>query len=184
MQKIVFDVFTDLDPDHLNKVGHEIYLKWLDFATGMTELGGRRISNPTGKYASSIRYRRYGASRVAIVADENVAPEARILETGHKPIDMLEHLAMGAVYPMHRGTGGAGAYVGGGARAKKMWASTRAAGFSGFASTPNSRGARGASNTSGTGPAWTIPAMPAYSPAFILAELVRQAHGVKRPMFQ
>lgn len=184
MERIIFDVFTDLDPEHLNKVGHEIFLKWLDFATGMTELGGKRIANPTGKYASSIRYRRYGAARVAIVADENVAPEARILETGHKPIDMLEHLAMGTAYPIHRGTGGAGAYVGGGERAKKMWAAARRAGFSGFASTPNSRAGRGPANSSGTGPAWTIPAMPAYSPAFILAELVRQQYGVGKPMMQ
>ena len=174
---IVYDVFTDLDPDRLNEVGRETFLKWLDFATGLSELGGRRIAHPTGRYASSIRYRRFGQSRVAIVADESVAPEANLLETGHGPVDLLGKLHPGRTYPMHRGTGGAGPYVGGGARAPKMWAMARAAGFSGFATTPGSAAARGPTNTSGTGAAWTIPAMPAYAPAQILADLVRERYG-------
>jgi hypothetical protein len=177
MADLVIEVVTDLDPERLNAVGLEIFRKWIEFAMGGGMLGGRRIMHPTGRYASSIRYKRYGQAHVAIIADESVAPEALILEIGHGPIDLLTKLAAGRTYPIHRGA--QGAYLGGGARGKRMWAQARAAGFSGFATTPTSIADRGPANTSGTGPAWTIPAMPAYSPAHILAELVRQEHGAR-----
>lgn len=171
---LVYDVYTDLPPDELNAVGRHVFKLWLDFALGRSELGGRRLLHPTGRYASSIEFRQTGRSRVAIVADENVAPEAGILETGHGAVDLLQKLTPGRVYPMHRGTGGAAPVIATGRGARRVWAAVRAAGFSGYATVPRARRA-GARNTSGRGPAWTIPPMPAYAPARILAQLAADA---------
>ena len=167
---IVYDVYTDLDPTALNAVGQEVYRRWFEFALGKVALGGRHIMHPTGRYASAIEFKQRSESRVAIIADEDIAPEAGILETGHGAIDLLKKLTPGRAYPMHRGTGGAAPQIASGPRAKKIWASVRAAGFSGYAVVPRSR-RPGSMNTSGRGPAWVIPPMPAYSPAAILAEL-------------
>lgn len=170
---IVYDVFTDMDPDQLNAVGQEVFLKWIDFALGKEPLGGRRLMHPTGRYASAIEFRASNRARVAIVADENIAPEAGILETGHGAVDLLQKLTPGRTYPMHRGTGGAAPQIATGRGARRIWASVRAAGFAGFATVPRTR-TPGSSNTSRTGPAWVIPAMPAYSPALILAQWVAE----------
>lgn len=175
---IVYDVYTDLPPEELNFVGERAFALWVDFALGKTAMDGRRIMHPTGRYASSIEFRRYNTARIAIIADEDIAPEAGILETGHGAIDLLQKLTPGRSYPMHRGTGGAPPQLTSGRGAKRVWASVRAAGFSGFATVPRSRVTAGPRNTSGRGPAWTIPAMPAYSPAKILADLIsREASG-------
>lgn len=168
------DIYTDLDPQALNDVGMAIYAKWVSFAMGKTSLGGSKIMHPTGKMASAISYRRLGVYKVAIVLDEKAAPEGAILESGHDRIDMLAHLVPGKTYPMHRGTGGAKPILSGKSqsRSRNIWAAVRAGGATGYARTPSDPSKRGASNTSGTGPAWTIPSMRAYSPAQHLADLI------------
>lgn len=171
---IVYDVMTNLDPNQLNQVGLEIFAKWTEFALGGLQLGGKRVLYPTGKYAASLHYRRYGMTRVAIIADEKYAPEARMLETGHRPVDLLQHLTPGRAYPMHRGWA-MGVIMG--KPGRRLWAKRRASGFTGFARVPHQR-APGKFNTSHTGPEWTIPAMPAYSPARILRDLVQAKFGV------
>lgn len=169
-----YDVFTNLDPKDLNAVGLEVFRKWTIFALGAMRLGGKMLMHPTGKYASSISFRRYGSSRVAIIANEKAAPEAGILETGHGPIDMFQHYTPGKVYPMGR-SAGANMHIGS-RQGPQIWAGLRHAAYAGAARIPLQR-KPGEMNTSGTGPAWTIPAMPAYSPARILAELVTLKYG-------
>lgn len=195
-------VATDADPEYINSIGLEIFRLWREFASGQRHLGGRKIENPTGRYAASISIRRYGTrvgirtpghiptrviTRIAVIADATMAPEAVFLERGHRPIDMLNYLDLGKIYPMHR-QGPTPQFVSGGMlphgaygrrRVRQMWAQTRGGRASGYARTPASLANRGATNTSGTGPAWTIPAMPAYSPAQHLAELFANAKGVE-----
>lgn len=173
----IYEVHTNLNPEHLNEVGREVFTLWSEFALGLTALGGKMIHHPTGRYASSLRYRRTGRSVVTIMADEKIAPEANWIEEGHKPIDQLKSLDPGRTYPMHRGT--QFHYVGGGAKGARMWAQSKESGFTGLASTPADGVPRGAHNSSGTGPAWTIPAMPAYAPAKILAELIEARYGAR-----
>jgi hypothetical protein len=172
MAERVYEVWTNLDPEKLNDVGREIFQMWFDFALGHQDLGGKHIAHPTGRYASSLQYRRWGRARVSIVANEKIAPEAVWIEEGHAAVNMLEKLTLGRKYPMHRGT--EFSYVG--ANAPKMWASARESGFSGYARVPADGIARGP-NTSGRGPAWTVPEMPAYAPAKILADLIRAQYG-------
>lgn len=191
-------VSTDQDPEFINQVALEVYRRWVEFALGQVELGGRRIKNPTGKYASSISIRRYGTrtgvrrpgeipkrtvTHIAIIANEKVAPEAAILETGHRAIDMLEHLKPNTAYPIHREGGPPPLMIGQSAYARSqvrsMWSTRRQASLQGLVKTPRVGEARGARNTSGTGPAWTIPAMPAYAPAQILSELIRESYGLE-----
>jgi hypothetical protein len=170
------NVYTNLDPQTLNAVGLHVAKLWISFALGGMKLGGKVIARPTGRYASSISYRRYGAAHVAILSDETFAPEAAILETGHPQIDMKEHLKRGSSIPMHRGLPGHYGSAGYGSpfhagtpRQRRLgqrysiWGQIRSAGFSGFASVGS------------TG--WIIPPMPAYSPAKFLADLIVQQYG-------
>lgn len=160
---------TNLPPEAVNRIGLAIFAQWVDFALGNSALGGRRIVHPTGRYAASIRFRKEGEAAVAIMADEDAAPEAAVLERGHGPVDLKTKLMSGRPYPMHRQPGAnlpSGLRrVGSGPPSMKprMWAQVRASEASGFASFgPNSPPG-----------SWIIPAMPAYSPALILAGIAR-----------
>lgn len=161
-------VKTDLDPTQLNRVGLHIFALWLDFALGNSVLNGRRIVYPTGKYAASLSFRQVGESAVAVVADEDIAPEAAVLESGHGPVDLKTRLAHGRAYPMHRPVGGNQAAtgvrrVGSGPPGLRpsVWAEVRGREASGFASIgPNS-----------PPDSWIIPPMTAYSPAATLARM-------------
>lgn len=163
-----YDIMTDLDPQTLSAVGLAIAQRWISFAMGSSDLCGKTLAHPTGRYASAIQFRQTGVARVAIIANEKQAPEAGVLETGHKPIDLKEYFPEGVVIPMHRGAQGQYGSAGygapildnsKGARRKNVWAKPRAQGATGFA------------RMSQTG--WIIPAMPAYSPAAHLVDLFR-----------
>jgi hypothetical protein len=160
-----YEVQTDLPAWAINQISLEIFRMWVSFAEGGEPLGGRKIAYPTGRYASSIRSQTMGVATVAIMADENIAPEAAWIESGHKPYDMKKALMRGRGYPMHRppGEGNFGTrrlgYTGPISRRRTMWAAARSSEFSGFASIgPNS-----------PADSWIIPEMPAYSPALNLA---------------
>ena len=200
-------VATDAIPEYLNAVSLDIFRMWREFALGQRALG-RTLMHPTGKYASSISMHRYGTrvttvregrefavrqiSHIAIIAsspDENIEKQINSIEYGHEMIDMLDYLDPNTRYPMHRSgmtppivSGGEQAFprsAQGRGRVRQMWAQTRHLQSTGSARTPADKSQRGDSNTSGTGPAWTIPAMPAYEPAHILAELFAQSKGLE-----
>jgi hypothetical protein len=164
-------VRTNLPPEAVSAIGVEIFLMWLSFALGETSLNGKKIHYPSGKYAGSLSLRQVDESTVAIVADEGVAPEAAILETGHRSFDMKTVGALsGRAIPMHRpiGTtpGTSLRRVGAGPPGLRpsMWAEVRQRSGSEFASFgPNS-----------SPDSWIIPPMPAYSPALTLAAMARR----------
>ena len=170
----VYVVKTDLDPAMLTRIGLEIFAKWLDFALGVQSLNGRRLVYPTGRYAASLQFKRTSESSVAIIADEDMAPEAAVLEYGHGAVDLKTKLQQGRAYPMHRPFGGnqTGGLrrIGSGPASMKphMWAEVRSREASGFASIgPNSPPG-----------SWIIPPMPAYSPAMVLAAMAtKMARG-------
>lgn len=170
------NVYTDLDPQALSDVGLRAFQLWVAFALGEDDIGGKVLKHPTGRYASSISFRRYGQSHVAIISDEKLAPEGVILEKGHGAIDLKNYLRRGRAYPMHRGGAGEWGSAGYGApvlaataaarrtgKRRNIWGQVRAAGFSGFASVGK------------TG--WVIPPMPAFSPAQHLSDLIKQHYG-------
>jgi hypothetical protein len=163
---------TDLDPAGVTRVAVEIFVMWMRFALGEEALNGKRLIYPSGRYASSISYRQIDPVTIAIMADESIAPEAAILETGHRSFDMktVSRLA-GRGLPMHRHVGddvhaqATGLRrIGAGPPRPSMWAEVHERGFSGFASFgPNSPPG-----------SWIIPPMPAYSPALTLAAIGRR----------
>ena len=185
----LYTVETDLDPQALSAVGLEVYRMWVNFAMGREQIGGFRIEHPTGRYAASISYRRDGKSSITIMQDEELAPEGRYLEEGHAAYDMLGANSpyRGRVLPMHRGTGQGrprakprGPKALAAARRKNIWAVVKEQGNNGSVRVPESRWGDMGMNTSGTGPAWTIPSLPAYSPAQHLADLAARV-AVTRP---
>lgn len=177
-----WDIQTDLNPAMLTIVGLSMFKKWVEFAMGKTSLGGKMLMHPTGRYASHIRFAQTGVASVAIMAMEGPGvPEASILETGHKRIDLKQYFSKGRVIPMHRGAEGDYGSVGYGpahnafnidrsasankgqmTRGAKIWAKARAQGASGYArigDDPDS---------------WIIPPMAPYSPAAQLVALLQQ----------
>lgn len=159
----VYDVFTNMDEDTLSEVAYAVMEKWIAFALGKTEINGRRIKDPTGKYASSIRLEGRGVNQIAVIAD---APEAEYLEEGHVSVDLKTRLDPGRAYPMHRGTGNMPFVFNQSFNAKKrnIWAIPRSGGFNGFAFTPT--------DATKNPDSWVIPAMPAWNIAQHLKDLV------------
>lgn len=173
---LTYDVVTDASPDEITAIGLAIYERWVAFALGKADINGQMIKHPTGRMASAIRFVGKGPGHVAIILDENMAPEGRWMEVGHGKIDLKKLMRPGQVVPMHRGQEGAYGSAGYGSpvfnstlggRAKNVWAVPRAQGQSGFATIPTKITAENADS-------WVIPAMPATSPAMHLAEMARR----------
>lgn len=166
---ITFVVRTNLPPHAVNFIGQYVYALWVGFAMGREVLNGKRLIYPTGRYAASIRFQKEGEAAIAVFADEEVAPEAAILESGHGPVDLKTKLEHGRPYPLHRFRGGGAGGLrrsGGGPPSMKpaVWADIRAGDFSGVASIgPNS-----------PPDSWIIPSMTPYSPALTIAAMMRQ----------
>jgi hypothetical protein len=150
-----FVVETNLSPEQVSAVGVEIFKQWIEFAMGVRSLGGRMLKHPTGRYAAAISYAEVGAAKVSILANPRIDPVASLLETGHARFDLKTRFQKNRAYPMHRGSGGAPTLN------ARMWASARRNTSTGFASIGENSAAD----------SWILPAMPAYSPARILAEL-------------
>lgn len=178
------DVYSELQPKQLNKIGLAVFKAWTEFALGQRALGGRRLRQPTGIYASALRFEVLGKNHVAVMVDEWIAPHAKIIESGHRQFDMLDYLTPGKAYPMTRNSfkpvaGASTRYAINpqtGRRARTGSGVVRAGRFvpsmTGIVRAPASRESlQGRYNTSGRGPAWTVPAMPAYAPARLIAAL-------------
>lgn len=181
------DLYSELQPKQLNQISIAVFNVWMEFATGQRRLGGRGLKQPTGTYASSLRREVLGKNHIAIIADTGIAPHAKILESGHRSFSMLDYLQPGQAYPITRTTfapvaGSSVSYAINpqtGRRARTGSGLVRAGRFvpslSAIVRAPTSRTSLGArSNSSGRGPAWTVPAMPAYSPARLIAALYAQ----------
>lgn len=155
-------ILTNMAPQEVNRITLEVYSRWLDFALGHTALNGRRIVNPTGRYARSLQVKYEDGIAVGVVADPSIAPEAAMIEHGHASVDLKSRLMHGRAYPMHRA--GPPPRIGGGPNGmrSKMWSQIKSRTATGFASIgPNS-----------SPDSWILPAMPAYSPSATLAAMV------------
>lgn len=173
---ITYVVRTDLPPEGVTRVAVELFTLWMNFALGGEALNGKKLIYPSGRYAASISYRRMGEATVALIADEEMAPEAAILETGHRAFDMKTVTRLsGRALPMHRPLAGPAVAQATGLRRvgttmrPSMWAYAMrggglvepSAGFASFG--PNSPPG-----------SWWIPPMPAYAPALTLAAIGRR----------
>jgi hypothetical protein len=170
---VTYVIRTTLPPEAVTRIGMEIYALWVEFAMGQTSLGGKRLMYPTGRYASSIEFKKTGEASVGVIADEAIAPEAKFIEHGHGAVDLKLKFQRGRPYPMHRPTGDAQhaaetglKRVGSGppGRQPRMWAEVRSRESSGYASI-------GVNSSPGS---WVIPPMTPYAPSLVLSAMIRQ----------
>lgn len=162
----VYDVWTDADEAGVTEIAVAIAKKWIAFAMGEDQINGMHIANPTGRMASSISIEKISPLHIAIVSDEEMAPESKFLEEGHARYDMKSKF-LGRVFPLHRGTGEPILNSTFGGRANNVWASPRAEGFNGMARVPTHI-------TPENEASWIIPAMPAWSPVMHLVALAQR----------
>lgn len=180
-----YEVTTNLDPEALTEVAIEIYRQWLEFALGRRALGGKTLAHPSGRYAASLSWRQTGEAKVAIIADESAAPEAGWIEEGRQGANMKAAMLSGgkvgsdgwryrdipirsdADTPQFDMASLLNNSQGGRLPAKtgRLWAQARPA------IDPNAHWVRMTDKPNSSD--WKIPDMPAYSPAAILAELLR-----------
>ena len=184
-----YEIYTDCDPDTLTEIAMETYRRWLEFALGKDEIGGRILAHPSGRYAASMTWSRQGEAMVAITADEKIAPEAKWIEDGTAGANMKTIMLGGGktkvskdghryrVIPIRRTpqtpSFDMGSLVGNkqGERlplkTSRLWARpawhTNASKFVTMSDKP------------GSAP-WIIPPMAAYSPAAILAGMIREQY--------
>lgn len=177
------DVFSDDNPQELNAITLAIFKVWSEWSLGQRALGGRRLRQPTGTYASALRVEMQGKNHATVFVDTNVAPHAEALETGHRAYSMLDYLTPGMRIPINR-TGFVPGNTGlryavnpvtgraSRARSSGLYRAGRfVSALYGIVRVPKTASGR---NTSNTGPAWTVPAMPAYSPARNIAAMFGQ----------
>lgn len=189
---VVYDVFTDLDPAQLTEVAMETYRIWLQFALGQGNLTGRKIANPSGRYAASLSWSQTGPNRVTILADESIAPEASYIESGTPGADVKQMLARNTKYtkdgmayrviPLRADSDAGplsfnfdsivGTTSGKGERMpksqSKLWAVAREV------VDPNSRFR---TMTDKPTPGWQIHPMPAMAPGMLLKAMLDNAYG-------
>jgi hypothetical protein len=190
---VTYSVMTDLDPNALTEVVMETYRRWLSFALGQSEIGGNVLAHPSGRYAASISWKRTGQSEIAIIADESKAPEGDWIERGRSAFSIkaamlgkgntkiskqgyryrfipLRAFPTKPTFDMNRiisNSRGERLPV----RSAKLWAKARTdVGSNRGATMSDKPGSR----------TWIIPPMPAYSPAKILADMLRENYGSGR----
>jgi hypothetical protein len=190
----VYEIMTDLNPDMLGAVAAQTYYTWLMFAVGQTEIGGKKLKHPSGRYASALSWKKTGASRVSIIADEDAIPEVGMIEDGSPEIDLKSKMLASPKAKRSKagylyrtlylrpdqwresptiGLDSIVSTLGGdrlAARVGKMWARPRP-----FVD-PKSRGPFTMTNRPGSSP-WRIPAMAPYAPAAILAQQLQSTYG-------
>lgn len=188
---IVYDVYTDLDPNALTAVAMETYRLWLQFALGQENLTDKKLKNPSGRYAASLSWTRSSPNRVTVIADESIAPEAAYVETGTTGADMKQMLERNAKYtadgiayrvlPLRPDVDPGplsfnfdkivGTSSGKGERLPKsqgkLWAVAR------HVVDPNSRYVTMTEDH----PGWQVPSMPAYAPGAALKAMLEAQYG-------
>ena len=94
MEHHTYEVYTNLDSDELSEVAMETYRQWVSFALGIEMIGGKKLKNPSGKYAESIHMERRSPYLVSIFSDD---PGAEMIESGRPSYNMrTKMLARGA----------------------------------------------------------------------------------------
>jgi hypothetical protein len=185
-----YNVYTNLPPGQLQDVAAVFYFTWLAFAIGKTDIGGKRLKHPSGRYAAALRVEKRGDNLISIIADDDAEPQVGIIEEGHPAFSLKDRMLAspkakmskaGYLYrvlylrPDQQGEPPATMLdkvvtENDAMNIPKIWARPRP-----FVD-PNSRGPFTMSNKPGSSP-WRIPAMVAYSPAAILAAEIRRAYG-------
>lgn len=202
-----YTIHTNLDPAQLTTVAVEVYKHWLEFALGRASVGldtvkngaggsvGRILKHPSGKYASSISWKRTGQYQVTIMADTDIAKEGEWIEHGAKGFNLKEIMLAqkskvgkdGYRYrtvmlpPDLDNDPGAGAMMNAGPIESFVTGSKNGQhvkkSFAKMWAKPIKRTRfKTMTDKPGSSP-WIIPARPAYAPAKIFSELLQQEYG-------
>ena len=193
----VYTIETDLDPEALTELAVETYQKWVSFALGVEEIGGKRIMHPTGRYASALSWKQNGKYSASIIADSDVTLDVDSIEGGTPAHSMKQamlysgnvnksaggfHYRTVPIKPSVSGRPTKSALTRFWMnlnKSKKGYSMSRAGLKSYNAPKDTSAVADGSvfrtmSDKPGSSD-WVVPAMPAYSPAKTLAGLLEKA---------
>jgi len=190
-----YSIHTNLDPQQLTKVAVEVYKHWLEFALGRVSIGKGVLKHPSGKYASSISWKRTGQYQVTIIADTDIAKEGEWIENGAgsfnlKDIMLAQKSKVGKdgyryrtvmMPPDQDNDLGAGAMLSAGPVESFVTGSKNGQhvkkSFAKMWAKPIKRTRfKTMTDKPGSSP-WVIPARPAYAPAKILSQLLQQEYG-------
>ena len=184
----MIDVYSDLPQEMLNEVMVETYRKWVMFALGKKTLNGRKLKHPSGRYAESIRVENQPGNVVAVFSD---SPIADVIEKGHKTFNLRDKMLQSgkakttkdgsryryipiASYGKNSFTEPQGtAYL-----TRLLGAGVDGKGIKQLWGKMYKKEGPIRVMSSKQGPsAWQIPAMVAYSPAQIFADLLQKKYG-------
>lgn len=185
------EVHTNLNPQELTKVAIETFRQWLLFALGREAVGGKVLEHPSGRYAASLSWRQIGAGRVAIIADENIAPEAASIETGTPGADIRAAMLVGGKIgkdgkryrriPMREDLlpPSTASFVAASVNQAARSGSVMPTNASFWIKRKDTQGSDRVVTMTETNGAnnWRVPPQPAYAPAAILAGLIRKDYG-------
>ena len=195
-----FPIQSNLDPDELSDVLLETFRLWTDFALGKRAIGGKILKYPSGRYAAAITAKKDENGRtVGIYVDDSVegAKEARIIEHGHVAVNLKDYMLRSAKVskdgyryrrinlrqaPISPLQALSNISVGGGFVSRgpkhslrsfskslgRMWAGNYGSAYG--------SNWRVMTDAPGSSP-WRIPAMPAFSPARQLRDLLGSKYG-------
>lgn len=184
------EVHTNLNPQQLTEVAIETFRQWLLFALGRESIGGKTLAHPSGRYAASLSWRRIGQSRIAIIADEDIAPEAASIETGTSGADIRAAMLPGGKIsadghryrriPMREDmiAPSTASFVAASVNQAARTGAVMPTNASFWIKRKENQGSdRVVTMTETNGKNnWRVPPQPAYAPAAILASLIRKAN--------
>lgn len=177
---------SDLPPETLSILVAETYRLWLNFALGKTALGGKTLSHPSGNYAACLSWKKTGVASFAIIADEAKAPEALWIEQGKSSYEGLKELMLSKGKVSKKGNRYRIIPIGNNdspepsldmgsiittpsserlpAGQARIWAKSA-----------NTGSARFVTMSDNSPSEWILPSIPAYSPAYILSQLLKKS---------
>ncbi len=81
-----YSIVTNLPVAFITPILTETFIRWMQFGQGTSSLGGKRLKNPSGRYAASLRTTQESDNSFTLYSD---SPYADTLEKGRHPYNLV-----------------------------------------------------------------------------------------------